>query len=179
VRVEIDQSRARALGVSSQDVALTLQAWLVGATVTQFRENDQLIDVVWRADGGRRGDADPRTLTRLPDLDLVTASGRHVPLAQVARLVPVLEEGLIWRRDRLPTITVRADVVGAMQPQAISTQIDAQLQELRAKLPPAIEVWAGGSCPALHRRPPKEIRVLRTLDMVAPALADWRARHPA
>jgi multidrug efflux pump len=145
VRVEIDQSRARALGVSSQDVALTLQGWLVGATVTQFRENDQLIDVVWRADGGRQGDADPRTLTRLPDLDLVTAGGRHVPLAQVARLVPVLEEGLIWRRDRLPAITVRADSVGAMQPQAISAQIDQQLIELRAKLPPGFRIELGGS----------------------------------
>ena len=145
VRVEIDQARARALGVSSQDVALTLQGWLVGATVTQFRENDQLIDVVWRADGGRQGDADPRTLTRLPDLDLVTAGGRHVPLAQVARLVPVLEEGLIWRRDRLPTITVRADAVGAMQPQAISAQIDEQLIELRAKLPPGFRIDLGGS----------------------------------
>ncbi|MBN8473909.1 efflux RND transporter permease subunit [Sulfuritalea sp.] len=145
VRVEIDQDRARALGVSSQDVALTLQGWLVGATVTQFRENDQLIDVVWRADAGRRGDADPRTLSRLPDLDLVTANGRHVPLAQVARLVPVLEEGLIWRRDRLPAITVRADAVGAMQPQAISAQIDAQLLELRANLPPGFRIELGGS----------------------------------
>ncbi|MDP2132726.1 MAG: efflux RND transporter permease subunit [Sulfuritalea sp.] len=149
VRVEIDQARARALGVSSQDVALTLQGWLVGATVTQFRENEQLIDVVWRA-GAERGAAgrefaDPRTLTRLPDLDVVAASGRHIPLAQVARLVPVLEEGLIWRRDRLPTVTVRADAVGAMQPQAISAQIDAQLQELRARLPPGFRVELGGS----------------------------------
>ncbi|MFH1873192.1 MAG: efflux RND transporter permease subunit [Pseudomonadota bacterium] len=148
VRVEIDQARARALGVSSQDVALTLQGWLVGATVTQFRENDQLIDVVWRADAGR-GDAgghpDPRTLSRLPDLDLVSASGRHIPLAQVARLVPVLEEGLIWRRDRMPTITVRADVVGSLQPQAASAQIDQQLAGLRAKLPPGFRIEVGGS----------------------------------
>ena len=149
VRVEIDQARARALGVASQDVALTLQGWLVGATVTQFRENDQLIDVVWRA-GAERGDAglefaDPRTLTRLPDLDIVAASGRHIPLAQVARLVPVLEEGLIWRRDRLPTVTVRADAVGAMQPQAISAQIDGQLTELRAQLPPGFRIELGGS----------------------------------
>ena len=147
LRVEIDQDRARALGVSSQDVALSLQGWLVGATVTQFRENDQLIDVVWRADAGRGGEtaADPRTLTRLPDLDLVTSSGRHVPLAQVARLVPVLEEGLIWRRDRLPTITVRADAAGSMQPQAISAQIDQQLLDLRAKLPPGFRIELGGS----------------------------------
>ena len=143
VRVEIDQARARALGVSSQDVALTLQGWLVGATVTQFRENDQLIDVVWRA--GTENGADPRTLSRLPDLDLVSASGRHIPLAQVARLVPVLEEGLIWRRDRMPTITVRADVVGSVQPQAASAQIDQQLADLRAKLPPGFRIEVGGS----------------------------------
>ena len=152
VRVEIDQARARALGVSSQDVALTLQGWLLGATVTQFRENDQLIDVVWRA-GGEQGPGanaadgftDPRTLTRLPDLDIVATSGRHIPLAQVARLVPVLEEGLIWRRDRLPTITVRADIVGAMQPQAASVQVDQQLGVLRAKLPPGFRVEMGGA----------------------------------
>jgi multidrug efflux pump len=143
IRVEIDQARARALGVSSQDVALTLQGWLVGATVTQFRENDQLIDVVWRA--GAEGGTDPRTLTRLPDLDIVASSGRHIPLAQVARLVPVLEEGLIWRRDRLPTITVRADVVGSLQPQAASAQIDGQLAALKAKLPPGFRIEVGGS----------------------------------
>jgi hypothetical protein len=86
VRVEIDQERARALGVSSQDVALMLQGWLVGATVTQYREADQLIDVVWRAGPGRGeigcGSAH---LNRLPDLDIVSASGRHIPLAQVAK----------------------------------------------------------------------------------------------
>jgi multidrug efflux pump len=147
VRVEIDQARARALGVSSQDVALTLQGWLVGATVTQFRENDQLIDVVWRAglDRNAEGYADPRTLNRLPDLDLVSASGRHIPLAQVARLVPVLEEGLIWRRDRMPAITVRADIVGSMQPQAASAQLDEQLGSLRAGLPPGFRIELGGS----------------------------------
>jgi multidrug efflux pump len=145
MRVEIDQERARALGVSSQDVALMLQGWLVGATVTQYREADQLIDVVWRADGGRSGEADPRQLARLPDLDIVAASGRHIPLAQVARLVPVLEEGLIWRRDRLPAITVRADVVGAMQPQAISALLETQLQELRANLPAGFRIEQGGS----------------------------------
>jgi multidrug efflux pump len=149
VRVEIDQARARALGVSSQDVALTLQGWLVGATVTQFRENDQLIDVVWRAGAERAASgpefADPRTLSRLPDLDVVSTSGRHIPLAQVARLVPVLEEGLIWRRDRMPTITVRADIAGSMQPQAASAQIDQQLGSLRAKLPPGFRIEMGGS----------------------------------
>ena len=145
LRVEIDQERARALGVSSQDVALMLQGWLSGATVTQYREADQLIDVVWRADAGRDAEADPRRLSRLPDLDIVSASGRHIPLAQVAKLVPVLEEGLIWRRDRLPTITVRADTLGAMQPAAISAEVDGQLAELRARLPAGFRIELGGS----------------------------------
>jgi multidrug efflux pump len=154
VRVEIDQARARALGVSSQDVALALQGWLVGATVTQFRENDQLIDVVWRA-GAERGansadasmadPADLRSLQRLPDLDIVSASGRHIPLAQVARLVPMLEEGLIWRRNRVPAITVQADIVGSMQPQTASTQIDQKLDKLRAALPPGFRIEVGGA----------------------------------
>jgi multidrug efflux pump len=144
MRVDIDQERARALGVSSQDVALTLQGWLVGATVTQYRENDQLIDVVWRA-----GDADKRidlrTLDRLPDLDIISSSGRHIPLAQVARLVPIFEEGLIWRRDRLPTITVRADLVGDIQAPVVSAQINAQLELLRPSLPPGSRIELGGA----------------------------------
>jgi len=140
VKVEIDQDRARLLGVSSQDVALTLQAWLVGATITQYREGDQLIDIVWRAAA-----ADRDSLDRLPELDIVAASGRHVPLAQVARLKPVLEEGIIWRRDRLPTITVRADIAGSRQAPMISGEIESQLDPVRAKLPPGFRIETGGA----------------------------------
>ncbi|MBK9624315.1 MAG: efflux RND transporter permease subunit [Rhodocyclaceae bacterium] len=143
VRVEIDQARARALGVSSQDVAQTLQGWLVGATITQLRENDLLIDVVWRAGGGKAG-ADLRTLGRIPELDIVASNGRHVPLAQIAKLVPELEEGLIWRRHRLPTITLRADVKGIQGPDA-SNQINAQLAEIREALPPGYVIEMGGA----------------------------------
>ena len=143
VRVEIDQARARTLGVSSQEVALTLQGWLVGATVTQVRENDLLIDVVWRAGGGKAG-ADLRTLDRIPELDIVASNGRHVPLAQIAKLVPVQEEGLIWRRHRLPTITLRADVKGIQAPDA-SQQINSQLTEIRAALPPGFVIEMGGA----------------------------------
>jgi multidrug efflux pump len=140
LRVEIDQDRARLLGVNSQDVGLALQGWLVGATITQFREGDQLIDVVWRSAGPERA-----SLDRLPELDIVAAGGRHIPLAQVARLVPVLEEGIIWRRDRLPTITVRADLAGGQQAPQVSQDIDAQLQPLRAKLPPGFRIEMGGT----------------------------------
>ncbi|MBK6908685.1 MAG: efflux RND transporter permease subunit [Rhodocyclaceae bacterium] len=139
VRVEIDQARARALGVNSQDVALTLQAWLVGAAFTQYREGDQLIDVVWRGDA-----TEGRSLDRLPDLDILTSTGRHVPLAQVATLKPVLEEGVIWRRNRLPTITVRADIVD-MQPAVAVKQLAPKIDALRDQLPAGFHIEEGGS----------------------------------
>jgi multidrug efflux pump len=140
LKVEIDQGRARALGVSTQEVAQALQAWLSGVAITQYREADQLIDVVWRAEG-----ANARTLERLPDLDIQTAQGRHVPLAQVARLKPVLEEGLIWRRNRLPTISVRGDIRGGVEAPTVSSAINPQLDAIRAKLPPGFRIEMGGS----------------------------------
>ncbi|MFZ3036341.1 MAG: efflux RND transporter permease subunit [Rugosibacter sp.] len=140
LQVEIDQGRARALGVSTQDVALALQTWLNGVAITQYREGDQLIDVMWRAQG-----ASARTLENLPDLSIGTTQGRNVPLSQVARLKPVLEEGLIWRRNRLPTISVRADVRGHVEGPTISSAINPQLDAIRAKLPPGFRIEMGGS----------------------------------
>jgi multidrug efflux pump len=141
VRVEVDQDRARQLGTSSQEVAQALQAWLNGIALTQYREGDQLIDVVWRGSG----DLDTRSLNGLPDLDIPLAGGRHVQLAQVAKLVPILEEGIIWRRNRLPTMIVRADMAGAVQPATVSKQLNAQFDELRAKLSSGFRIEMGGS----------------------------------
>ncbi len=139
VRVEIDQARARALGVNSRDVALTLQAWLIGATITQYREGEQLIDVVWRANAEQG-----RSLDRLPDLAILSSSGKQVPLAQVAQLKPVLSEGVIWRRDRVPAITVRADVEG-MQASVAVKDLQPVIDQLRQSLPPGYRIDLGGT----------------------------------
>ena len=140
VRVVIDQDRARALGVTSQDIAQVLQAHEIGATLTQFREGDQLIDVVWRAGG-----SDRNRLDRLADLP-VPAGGKWVPLAQVAKLVPALEEGVIWRRNRVPTIQIRADLANSdVTGPTASLQIDPELNELRSRLPPGYRVEMGGT----------------------------------
>ena len=72
-------------------------------------------------------------------------SGGHVPLAQVAKLVPVQEEGVIWRRNRLPEMSVRADMVGEAQPDTVSVRMNAQLDELRSKLPTGFRIEMGGS----------------------------------
>ncbi|MDD4910794.1 MAG: efflux RND transporter permease subunit [Sideroxydans sp.] len=141
VRVEVNQDRARQLGTSSQEIAQSLQGWLNGVALTQYREGDRLIDIVWR--GGN--DKDTRSLNGLPDLDIPLAGGKHVALAQVAKLVPVLEEGLIWRRNRLPTMTVRADMADSTQPATTSTELNAKLDEVRAKLPTGFRIEMGGS----------------------------------
>jgi multidrug efflux pump len=141
VRVEVDQDKARQLGISSQDVAQVMQATLNGIALTQYREDDQLIDVVWR--GGFGGES--RSLNRLPDIEIPMGNGGHVQLAQLAKLVPVQEEGIIWRRNRLPTMLVRADMAGDAQPDTVSVRLNAQLNELRAKLPQGFRVEMGGS----------------------------------
>jgi multidrug efflux pump len=141
VRVEVDQDKARQLGTSSQEVAQALQAYLNGIALTQYREGDQLIDVVWR--GGVGGNT--RSLDHLPDLDIPLASGRHVPLTQIAKLVPVLEEGVIWRRNRLPTMIVRADTIDKTQPATASERLNAQFDKVRAKLPAGYRIEMGGS----------------------------------
>jgi len=140
LRIEVDQDRARALGVSSQDVAQVLQAYEIGAPVTQYREGDQLIDVTWRA-----GTADRQSLDRLPDLMVPAAGGRYVPLAQVAKLKPVLEEGYIARWDRLPTIQVRGDIRDKTQAAVITADVLKDLAPIKAKLPAGYKIQTGGS----------------------------------
>jgi multidrug efflux pump len=140
VRVEVNQDRARQLGTSSQEISQALQGWMSGVALTQYREGDQLIDVVWRS-----GAADLQSLNRLPDLDIPLAGGRHVTLSQVAKLVPVLEEGIIWRRNRLPTMTVRADMADGTQPATASAEINLALTELRTTLATGYRIETGGS----------------------------------
>ena len=140
VRVVVNQDRARQLGTSSQEISQALQGWMGGVALTQYREADQLIDVVWRG-----GAADVQSLGRLPDLDIPLPGGRHVPLAQVAKLVPVLEEGIIWRRNRLPTLTVRGDMADSTQPATVSAEMNVKLAEVRAHLPAGYRIETGGS----------------------------------
>jgi multidrug efflux pump len=129
IRLEIDQDKARALGVSSQSVSQALATFLNGVPITQFREGDQLIDIV-----GRANPAERQRLSALADMHLHTRDGRTVPLSQLARAQPALEEGLIWRRDRQPTISVRADLRGHAQAPDVSHQLDPQFDALRARL---------------------------------------------
>lgn len=140
VHLDIDQERARLLGVSSLDLSNALSLLLNGLSVTQVREGDQLVDVVVRAAGDERA-----RLSALSDINLRTASGKSVPLAQIAKLRYELEDGLIVRRNRLPTVTVRADIRGNIQAPVASAQINPQLDTLRMRLQPGFRIEVGGS----------------------------------
>jgi multidrug efflux pump len=140
VHLDVDQDRARALGVTTEDLSFALQTLLVGTSVTQMREGDQLVDVVLRATP-----ADRHGLSALADINVPTASGRYVPLAQVVKIRYELETGQIWRRNRLPTVTVMADIRDNTQAPVVAAQINPQLDALRATLPPGFRIEVGGA----------------------------------
>jgi multidrug efflux pump len=140
IRVEIDQDKVRLLGLSSQELSNFLNTSLNGLTVTYYRERDKLIDVVLR------GTADERAkLTYLQDLAVPTRSGKAVPLSQIANIAYEFEDGVIWRRNRLPTVTVRANVYGDIQAPVVTAQIAPKLEPIRAALPPGYRLETGGA----------------------------------
>jgi multidrug efflux pump subunit AcrB len=136
---QIDQSRARQLGVTSQDVSDFLAMTLSGYTVTQYRERDKLIDVDLRAPKSER--IDPSQLTSLA---IPTPNG-PVPLGTLGHVRTALEYGVIWERDRQPTITVQADVRGNAQGIDVAHDVDRQLNLLRAQLPIGYRIAVAGS----------------------------------
>ena len=140
IRLLIDQDRARALGVNTSDLSRFLQSALSGTAVSQFREGNELIEIMQRGSA-----ADRQELSQLPSLSIPTDSGQSVALSQVATLEYGFEEGVIWHRNRLPTVTVRADIYGKEQPATLVKQINPTLQTLIAELPQGYEVNVGGT----------------------------------
>ena len=140
LEIEIDQDRARALGVTSAAVARALNGTVSGYTMGQFRERDRLIDVVLR------GPADQRmAITRIADWQIPTSNGHSVPLSQIASVRQVMEEPIIRRYSRAPTLQVRSDIVDGVQAPDVSAQIDPQLDAIRAKLPAGYHIEIGGA----------------------------------
>jgi multidrug efflux pump len=140
IRLEIDQERARSLGLAPQDVAQTLQALLSGLPITTVRDGVNKVDVVARAVSSERLD-----LARISDLTIISKGGRPVPLAQVATIAYTHEEPILWRRNRDMAITVRADVVDNVQPPDVTNQIWPTLKEIRDKMPQGYRLEIGGA----------------------------------
>ncbi|MEL3952469.1 efflux RND transporter permease subunit [Stenotrophomonas bentonitica] len=140
VRLVIDQDRARALGVSSAQVSQLLGTSLSGMSVSTYREGNRLIEMLLRGPDNERV-----RLDMLGSLAIPTSSGTSVTLSQVARLEYVFEDGIIWHRNRLPTVTVRADIADAKQPLDVVQQILPTLEGIRAGLPSGYLLETGGT----------------------------------
>ena len=130
LKLEIDQDRSRALGVTSQAVRRSLQGSLSGFTIGELRDGDETVKVMLREPSGARS-----ALTALDNVYVKTAAGGSVPLRQVANVQVVLEPGIQWRRDRLPSITVRGTIPDHLQSNDVSNAVFAKLGSLRAELP--------------------------------------------
>ncbi|UCJ16720.1 efflux RND transporter permease subunit [Pseudomonas sp. MM211] len=140
VYLNIDQDRARALGVSTSDVSKFLRSSLNGSSVSDYREDNELIEILLRGTPVER-----QALQLLPSLAVPTESGKSVALSQIATLEYGFEEGVIWHRNRLPTVTVRADIYGPQQPATLTQQILPTLAEVRASLPDGYLLEVGGA----------------------------------
>jgi multidrug efflux pump subunit AcrB len=137
--VQIDQDEARRLGVSSRSLAAVLNASVAGSAVTQLRDDIYLINVVARATDDQRV-----SFETLSSLQVPTPSGRMVSLRQFATFVEDQEFPLVWRRDRVPTLTVRADVIPGVLPDAVVGVMAPKVAEFGAKLPKPYKVATGG-----------------------------------
>jgi multidrug efflux pump len=139
MRLIIDQDKARALGVTSQQIADTTQNSLSGLGITQFREGDQLIDVVTRLEGPERTDLD-----NLKDVKLYVRDGQYVALSQVAHIELGSEQSILWRRNRMPTVTVRADVSGA-EAVDVTKRTWPAIEKIASGLPLGYRIEIGGA----------------------------------
>ncbi|MBY5586356.1 efflux RND transporter permease subunit [Rhizobium leguminosarum] len=140
VKVDVLQDKARQLGVSSEDIATALNGIVEGSTATQVRDDIYLVNVIGRARASERD-----SIQTLQNLQLPTSNGKVVPLSAVANFRYELEQPTIWRRDRQPTITVKAAVVGPTQPATIVDRLKPKVEEFQKGLPVGYEVEVGGA----------------------------------
>ncbi|ENW02097.1 efflux RND transporter permease subunit [Acinetobacter calcoaceticus] len=140
ISIQIDQDRARQMGVSSLDLANFINASITGSAIEQYREKRELIEIRLRGDQSERVE-----VASLASLAVPTTNGTTVPLAQIAKIEYKFEDGLIWHRNRLPTITVRADVRSQLQPATVVGELAESMDKLRAELPSGYLVEVGGT----------------------------------
>ena len=139
VRIQIDQNEARLLGLSSQALASVLNTVISGSAITQVRDDIYLVDVVTRAT-----DEERVSLDTLRSIQVPLAKGRTVPLSQFASFTYDQEQPLIWRRDRVPTLTVQADVKTGVLPATVVDALAPSIAELAKTLPRSYRIAVGG-----------------------------------
>ncbi|MDY7575205.1 efflux RND transporter permease subunit [Actimicrobium sp. CCI2.3] len=140
LRIDLDQEKMRAVGVTSQSVMRAANTLLSGSTVGQYRDGNRLIDIVMRQPVDERS-----TISALDQANIPTASGKSVPLSQLARAQFVWEPGVIWREGREWAVTVQSDVADGIQGPTVSDQINPKLAALRAGLPAGYKIELAGA----------------------------------
>ncbi len=140
VRIRVDQDQARLLGMSSQELAQSVNAVVSGVTATQVRSGIYLVDVLVRASAEQRG-----SLSAIRALQVPLPNGRSVPLSQIASIDYGQEFPIVWRRDRLPTVTVQADLAPGTQAATVVQHLAPRIAALNARLPSGYHVNVGGS----------------------------------
>ncbi|MEO7640888.1 MAG: efflux RND transporter permease subunit, partial [Ramlibacter sp.] len=140
LRLEVDQSKARALGVTSQSIAQASRTILSGINVGQFREGDKLIDIVLRQPLDERN-----AITDIANAYLPTASGKSIPLTQIARPVFTWEPGVMWRENRDYAITVQSDIVEGLQGATVTEELLPKLRALEARWPMGYKIQVAGA----------------------------------
>ena len=140
LHLRVNQDKARLLGVDSATLAGNLQAMISGTTVAEFREKDKTVGVVFRVDSQNRDD-----LSQLKNLNVHIGNGKYVPLDQIATISYEAEEGLIWRRDLEPTITVQANTIQGILGNSAAKELYDSLKDLRESLPPGYTIELDGS----------------------------------
>ncbi|RDK11025.1 efflux RND transporter permease subunit [Cupriavidus lacunae] len=140
LRLDIDQDKARALGVTTNAIARVTQTVLTGVPVGQYRDGDKLIDILMRTPRNERD-----AISDLNNMLVPTNTGRMVPLTQVARVTLRSEPGVVWRENRDFGVTVQADVVDGIQGPTVTAQISPKLDKLRAQLPPGYRITVAGA----------------------------------
>ena len=140
VKVDVLQDKARQLGITSEDIATTLNGVLDGTSITQVRDSIYLVNVVGRATAPERASIDT-----LRDLQLIGLGGQSVPLGAVATLHYEMEQPTIWRRSRIPTITLKASILDTAQPKTVVDQLAPQVAEFAKGLPAGYAVAIGGA----------------------------------
>jgi len=140
INVKIDQDRARLMGLSPQEIGISLQTLLSGQSISQFRDGTETIEVVARANESER-----QNLDQFADMTLFNASGLAVPLSQIGKIESRLEEPIVWRRNQERSLAVRCDIADGNQAPDISTKIDKSLGLIKAGLPPGYRIEVGGA----------------------------------
>ncbi|MBA2721754.1 MAG: efflux RND transporter permease subunit [Methylibium sp.] len=140
LRLDMDQDKARALGVTSQAIAQASRTLVSGTTVGQYREGDRLIDIVLRQPLAERD-----AITDIGNAYVPTASGRNIPLTQIAEVAFDWEPGVLWREGRQYAVTVQGDVVEGLQGATVTEQVWPELQELARRMPPGYTIEVAGA----------------------------------